>query len=263
LLCFVDKTDLMTFKKDFCMNSLLKLTAAAIGLVLAGGAQAGIITNDTDILSGAGHEQLSTWLGQDVDLTRIFAKGIDGVDGYAWHSAVDNKGATITVMEIFNGSERTIIGGYNQFSWLSSRLYTNSPSTNNFLFNLTTGIGYQKNTNNIAQTINAGAYGATFGSGYDLYINSALSGGYTKIGNSYGDRSRYNTSAYQNEFAGSFNNWTIGAYETFTLSGSTGNFGSGATALVDENGLEIVDASAPLALASLGLFGLMGFRRKS
>jgi hypothetical protein len=244
------------------MNTLLKLTAAAIGLLLAGGAQAGIITNDTDILSGAGHEQLSTWLGQDVDLTRIFAKGVNGSDSYAWHSAVDNKGATITVMEIFNGSERTIIGGFNEFSWVSSGGYIKYPSTNNFLFNLTTGIEYQKNTGITAQTYNVGEYGATFGGGYDLHVKASLSGGWANIGHSYGDSSRYGT-AYQNEFAGSYSSWTIGAYETFTLSGSTGNFGSGATALVDESGLEIVNASAPLALASLGLFGLIGFRRSA
>jgi hypothetical protein len=244
------------------MNTLLKLTAAAIGLVLAGGAQAGIITNDTDILSGAGHEQLSTWLGQDVDLTRIFAKGVDGATGTQWHAVVDNKGSTFTVMEIFNGSERTIIGGFNEFSWRSSGSITRSANRNNFLFNLTTGVEYQKNTINNYQTYNGPAYAATFGGGHDLHVNGSLSGGYTNIGDSYGDRSRYSTAEYNNEFTGSYGSWTIGAYETFTLSGSTGNFGSGATALVDENGSEIVDASAPLALASLGLFGLMGFRRK-
>jgi hypothetical protein len=244
------------------MNTLLRLTAAAIGLVLAGGAQAGIITNDTDILSGAGHEQLSTWLGQDVDLTRIFAKGVDGTTGTQWHAAVDNKGATITVMEIFNGSERMIIGGFNEFAWVASNGYTYSPSTKNFLFNLSTGVEYQKNTSNTFQTYNHGDYGATFGAGFDLYVNGSLSDGYANIGVSYGDISRFSTTEYRNEFAGSYRSWTIGAYETFTLSGSTGNFGSGATALVDESGSEIVDASAPLALASLGLFGLMGFRRK-
>jgi hypothetical protein len=156
-----------------------------------------------------------------------------------------------------------IIGGFNENDWLSNSSWTFSSSTNNFLFNLTTGTEYRKNSSNTYQTNNNGNYGATFGGGADLYVNNSLSGGYTNPGYSYGDRSRYNTTAYQNEFAGSYNTWTIGAYETFTLSGSTGNFGSGATALVDESGLEIVDASAPLALASLGLFGLMGFRRKS
>jgi hypothetical protein len=262
LLCFIDKTELTTIKKGLFMNTLLKLTAAAIGLVLAGGAQAGIITNDTDILSGAGHEQLSTWLGQDVDLTRIFAKGVDGNDSYAWHAAVDNKGATFTVMEIFNGSERIIIGAFNENDWLSNMDYTTSTNQNNFLFNLTSGIKYQKNTINHYQTYNSASYGASFGNGHDLHVNGSLSGGYANLGYSYGDNSRYGA-AYQNEFVGSYSSWTIGAYETFTLSGSTGNFGSGATASVDESGSEIVNASAPLALASLAMFGLMGFRRKS
>jgi hypothetical protein len=244
------------------MKTLLKLTAAAIGLVLAGSSQAGIITNDTEILSGAGHEQLSTWLGQDVDLTRIFAKGINGTTGTQWHKAVDNKGSTITVMEIFNGSQRTIIGGFNEFAWVTSNVYIFSPSTKSFLFNLSTGVEYRKNTSDKFQIYTRGDYGATFGAGHDLQVNGSLNDGYANIGVSYGDISRYSTTAYRNEFAGSYNSWTIGAYETFTLSSSTGNFGTGATAAVDESGLEIVDASAPLALASLGLFGLMAFRRK-
>jgi hypothetical protein len=80
--------------------------------VFAGGVQAGIINYYTDILSGAGHEPLSTWLGQYVDLTRIFAKGVNGSYGTPWHAAEDNKGVTITVIEIFNGTECMIIGTF-------------------------------------------------------------------------------------------------------------------------------------------------------
>ncbi len=93
------------------------LVALSMSLGLASAAHAGIVTNETTLLSGAGHQQLSTWLGEDMNLTRVFAKGIDGVTGAEWHNHVDGVGSTFTVMEIFNGQERRVIGGYNHFSW--------------------------------------------------------------------------------------------------------------------------------------------------
>ncbi len=67
------------------------LIALSMSLGLASAAHAGIVTNETTLLSGAGHEQLSTWLGQDVDLTRIFAKGVDGNNSAEWHIECVNR----------------------------------------------------------------------------------------------------------------------------------------------------------------------------
>ena len=246
------------------LKNKLTLIAGLIASSFALNANAGIVTNATDILTGTGHAQLSEWLGEDVDLTRIFAKGVDGDDSYAWHAAVDNQGATFTVMELFDKdtNERRVIGGYNSNNWLSKSRYLDSKTA--FLFNLTDGLVFEKNdrySNGSFATYNHQTHGSTFGAGNDLYVNTSLSGGYAQIGHTYGDTSQYAQSSYQEEFTGSYNNWTIGAYETFTLSDSTGSFGSGANAVLTESGLPN-DVPVPFALAGLSLLGLGFARRK-
>jgi hypothetical protein len=246
---------------------MFKKTTLFISLFLAANAAtAGMVTNDTEILSAAGHEQLATWLGEDVDLTRIFAKGIDGTTGGDWHAEVDNQGRTFTIMEVFNGTDRRIAGGYNQFSWNSTGRTVQSTSKENFLFNLTSGIKYQKNNLSNYQTYNNTSYGMTFGKGHDLHVRQDLTTGHTNIGRSYGDRNRLNTAEYHNEFMGSHSSWTIGKYETFTLSASTGDFGSGPVAEINEFGNTVSNVPITFAMGSLAMLGL-GFgasrRRKS
>jgi hypothetical protein len=251
-------------RKTMKSTNKLTLIAGLIASSFALNANAGVVTNDTDLLSGAGHEKLSEWLGQDVNLTRIFAKGVDGNTSYDWHNAVNGQGATFTVMELFdnNTNERRVIGGYNSASWLSNHGY--STSTTAFLFNLSDGLLFDKNgrySHGNNATYNISNYGATFGAGHDLYVNSNLTTGYTNIGHTYGDMTQIGNPSYREEFAGSYNNWTIGAYETFTLSDSTGNFGSGANAVLTESGLPN-DVPVPFALAGLSLLGLGFARRK-
>lgn len=255
-------------KMDF-MKMKMKLTLAVslIASSFAFSAHAGIVTNDTDLLTGTGHAQLAEWLGEDVDLTRIFAKGV-GDNSYDWHAAVDYQGRTFTVMEIFDNTtnQRRVIGGYNDESWTSMNSW--GSSANAFLFNLSSGSLYEKNaryTNGALATYNYAKYGATFGGGHDLQVNAQLTAGYAYIGHTYGDMSRAGESSYQEEFTGGFNDWKIGAYETFTLSASTGRFGFGANALLTESG-EIYEAPSdvpvPFALAGLSLLGLGFARRK-
>ncbi len=239
------------------------LLALSLSFGLASVAHAGIVTNETTLLSGAGHQQLSTWLGQDVNLTRIFAKGVDGNAATDWHSHVDGQGATFTIMELFNGQDRRVIGGYSQYDWQGNG-YINDVNDDNFLFNLTDGLLFQKNTNSTRQTYRANVYGTIFGGGHDLLVNSTLSGGYANIGDSYGDYGQYGQNTYREAFTGSYNSWTIGDYETFTLSSSTGDFGSGAASLIDEQGNAIgaSDVSVPVGLGALALAGMFGLRRK-
>ena len=246
------------------LKNKLTLIAGLVASSFALNANAGIVTNATDILTGTGHAQLSEWLGEDVDLTRIFAKGVDGDDSYAWHAAVNNKGATFTVMELFDNdtNERRVIGGYNSNSWESSVNHSISESA--FLFNLSDSLIFEKNdrySNGLYATRNNGYYGSTFGRLHDLSINTSLSGGRADIGNTYGDTSQYEQSSYREEFAGSLDNWTIGAYETFTLSSSTGSFGSGANAVLSEASSPN-DVPVPFALAGISLLGLGFARRK-
>ncbi len=240
-------------KKDFKM---FKKAILPLALVLASGAaNAGLVTNDTDILTGDDHAQLSEWLGADFDLTRIFAKGVDGDTGKEWHSVVDGKGATFTVMELIDNdtNERTVIGGYSDISWESNGSL--GVSGNAFLFNLTDGAYYGRNDRHLDlyATRNTASYGATFGLLRDLYVSYDLTTGYANIGAGYGDRTQYGKASYREEFAGSYDNWTIGSYETFTLSESTADFSASSVANVP----------ASFLLGGLGLLGLVGARRKN
>ncbi len=241
------------------------LLALSLSFGLASVANAGIVANETTLLSGAGHQQLSTWLGEDVNLTRIFAKGVDGTTGTEWHTAVNNKGRNFTVMEIFNGADRLVIGGYHYTSWSSNNSYTLGTAKPNFLFNLTDGLKFGQNTYSSHLAFNGPTQGVRFGGGHDLYVNPTLSGGYAHIGYTYGDRAQLGNAAYQNTFTGSYSGWIVGDYETFTLSSSTGDFGSGAAATLDEQGNNVGVSDVPVSVGfgALALAGMLGFRRKT
>ena len=244
------------------MRKILKSLMPLALIVVSTASQAGVVTNDTDLLSGAGHEKLSEWLGQDVNLTRIFAKGVDGSTSYDWHDAVDGKGRTFTIMEVFDNdtNERRVIGGYNAVSWHSNNGY--SAGESNFLFNLTNSTVFEStNKSSIYGANNKGMFGFSMGGGSDLLVTTNLNGGKANVGFSYGDTSQFGDPVYIKSFAGSIRNWTIGSYETFTLSDSTGGFGMGATASLTESG-EPNSVPVPFALAGLSLLGLGFARRK-
>jgi hypothetical protein len=238
-------------EKEFTM---LKKAILPLALMMASGAaSAGVINGESELLTGSEHAQLSEWLGSDFDLTRIFAKS-EGDTSVDWHAAVDGMGATFTVMEIFdkNTNESLIIGGYNSVSWSISGSYATSATA--FLFNLSDDLLFEKNgrySNGANAVLNKSNYAATFGAGHDLYVNQNLTNGYANIGNTYGDMTQYGSTSYREEFAGSYNNWTIGAYETYTLSASTGDFGTSAT----------TDVPAAFLLGGLGLLGIAAARR--
>lgn len=250
------------------MNILKKTFAAVTLLMSIAQTHAGIVTNDTDLLGGTDHQLLSSMFGQDINLTRIFAKQV-GNTAQDWHAAVDGQGSTFSVIEIANaGMGNMRIGGYNGTSWDSGSGW--GVDATNFLFNLDTGVKYlQERTNGTSRsTLNNANYGPTFGGGHDLYVNTNLSGGYVNIGYSYGEVSRYSTFNYRNEFAGSHSSWSIVGLETFTLSSSTGDFGTGAVSSIYTAGNAVANVSInglPVVL-SLGVFALMGgltgFRRK-
>jgi hypothetical protein len=249
-------------RKTMKLKNKLTLIAGLVASSFALNANAGIVTNATDILTGTGHAQLSEWLGEDVNLTRIFAKGVDGNDSYAWHTAVDGQGATFTIMEIFDNdtNERRVIGGYNAVSWHSNNGY--SAGESNFLFNLTNSTVFEStNKSSIYGANNKGMFGFSMGGGSDLHVNTNLTQGKANIGFSYGDTSQLNDPVYIKSFAGSVSNWTIGSYETFTLSDSTGGFGMGATASLTESG-EPNSVPVTFAFAGLSLLGLGFARRK-
>ncbi len=235
---------------------MFKKAILPLALMMASGAaSAGVVTNETALLSGSDHAQLSEWLGSDFDLTRIFAKE-DGDTAQDWHAAVNNRGATFTVMEIIDNDtgDVRVIGGYNSVSWLPTWAMGNS--TESFLFNLSDDLLFEKNarfSGGSYAAYNYQNYGATFGAGHDLYVGENLTNGHANIGHTYGDVNQYRDESYLETFAGSFDNWTIGAYETYTLSASTGNFGTGAV---------VADVPVSFLLGGLGLLGIGAARRR-
>jgi hypothetical protein len=241
------------FKKTLFVTALIASATQA---------HAGIVTNASELLSRGDHQLLSTMLGQDMDLTRVYAKQAIGNSSYHWHTAVDNQGPTFTVFEVINAGQETMrVGGYNDASWSGTGY---ADAANAFLFNLDTGIQYLQNGRNGTQhrIYKAGSAGPTFGGGHDLHVNSTLTGGSTNIGYTYGDKDGYSDSSYRNEFTGSYNSWTVGKMEAYTLSDSSGDFGAGATSSVYASSNAVADVSAPVAISAIALLGMMGFRRK-
>ncbi len=254
MVCFLLNSKCVTMQeKEFTMFK--KAILPLVLMMASGAASAGVVTNETALLSGSDHAQLSEWLGSDFDLTRIFAKE-DGDTAQDWHAAVDGQGATFTVMELFDNdtNERTIIGGYNSISWSSQSTW--GTSTENFLFNLSNDLLFEKNnrykSGRIA-VLNSESYGSAFGGGFDLYVDKNLETGYANIGHTYGDMDQYADESYRESFTGSYNNWTIGAYETYTLSASTSDFGTGAI---------VADVPVSFLLGGLGLLGIGAARRR-
>lgn len=233
------------------MFKSLKRAIPVAVLVLFGtasAANAGTIIGGSSMLTGGDVNQLEIWLGEGpLQLTNIYSKA-SGDTSFDFHAAADGQGRTITLIEVINGAVSHVVGGYNPQSWSSTNNYnytTSAADMTAFLFNLTDQIVYEQNYR--WQTYNRGSYGPTFGGGHDLYISGNLSGGYANIGHTYGDRSQYGSSAYRNAFTGSYDSWSVGALEVFTIA-------------ADET--PQVPAPGALAIFCLGLVGIGYARRR-
>ncbi len=291
------------------MKYSLNGLALSIALILSGGAHAGVITNESSILTNDDVDQLSEWLGTDVDLTRVFSSTEwDGQDSTDWHEAVDGLGATFTVMTataiVYDsyGNESyptVIIGGYNSYSWSTDTVeYFESDSLDNFIFNLSSGLVYEKNTTNALQ-ISDSKYGVGWGLN-DLVVDTDL----------YSVRTNFYDGSFVNEddvhgLLGAEGWSPIYSLETFTISDAyasvaasdpsiddtiggdviiidngttdetpesetgwasgTTSGGGGGGAIVDITATsqgDATDVPAPFAFAGLALLGLFGSRRK-
>ena len=101
----------------------IKVIVVSVLLSVSMSSSAGIIHGGSDLLTSAYHQQLEDWLAiGDIDLTNIYDKAT-GDTTSDFHSAVDGRGATFTLMEISNGTDTSIIGGYNALSWSSINNY--------------------------------------------------------------------------------------------------------------------------------------------
>lgn len=181
-------------------------------------AQAGAILGGSSLIDGDDVDQLASWLGEgDLTLTRIYTKSA-GDTSADFHAAADGKGATFTLIELINDGVSRVVGGYSPLSWNSSGTYNftaDAAARTAFLFNLTDALLYAQFAPR--QTYNHADYGPTFGGGHDLYIDGALAGGHANIGHTYGDNTQFRSAAYREAFAGSYDSWTVGGLEVFTL----------------------------------------------
>ena len=137
---------------------------------------AAVIIGNSELLTLGYANQVEAWLGEGtIGLTRIYAKQA-GDTGNTFHSAVDLKGRTITLIEVTSHSK--VIGGYNPQSWDSSVSYITASNTNAFIFNLTNSeVRYHSYGYSTYETYNSN-YGPTFGNGHDLHVQNSLQSGY-------------------------------------------------------------------------------------
>jgi hypothetical protein len=203
---------------------MLKNIIASALLLSTFGAQAQVIGNSS-LMTQAFEQQLESYIGSGyLDFTNIFTKDSTNAaynDSVDWHRDVDNKGPTVSLMEVISNVDqsRVIVAGYNPFSWDPTSGWLLSTSTTAFLANLTHSNLFQKNDSNTYIAFNHAVYGPIFGRGTDFRLNGGLTTGVANIGYSYGDMTLYGNEAYQQSLTGTaeYNNWTVGKMETFTM----------------------------------------------
>ena len=212
--------------------------------------KAGVINGGSQLLNSTNVSQLESWFGYNIELTTLFQKDNTNSSSTDWHQAVDNQGATLTVFEAITDETTYLIGGYNVQSWNSTAGFPDNYTQvwlldSSFLFNLDTNSLYRRSRNG-GSTYNDINYGATFGEGHDLYVNSDLSEGTALLGSQYGNIYRYGHESYNVEFAGGYN-FTVGKYETFA---------------VTESQQVVSEPSNTIPFLTAGLFSLLILNRK-
>jgi len=115
----------------------------------------------------------------------LYVASRDGDAASRFHSACDNQGPTVVIVETTTGA---VFGGYTDIGWTKSTGH--KPSTNSFLFRLQPSMKqYKIKSAETAKAVYHHAnYGPTFGAGHDFFIkdfpfSNKLS--YTKGGNTY------------------------------------------------------------------------------
>ncbi len=134
----------------------------------------------TTLMSPAEERQLANWIGRPFDGFELaFRKTTDGATSSAFHTAVDDLGPTVTVIQLANG---VVFGGYNPAGWTSLSSYNGSAEGEGFLFSFHSGKRFPYGSTDADRLVyDHPSYGPTFGGGHDFYINSTLDLQYTNF----------------------------------------------------------------------------------
>lgn len=172
-------------------------------------------------------EMINAWIGTPHKIWSVcYRKSVNGGTSSTWHTDCNNKGETVTIVQLSTGKK---IGGYAACSWRSvgGPVYTCGGS---FLFSLTNKHKHEKHFSVYTTNFEVPYYindvsgsGPTFVD--DLAINADMNTGYCNLGFAYTCRLADNTAnpmyggfgsdACRNDFCGSYNTWTITELETW------------------------------------------------
>lgn len=131
---------------------------------------------------------LEDWLGESPLLFEAIYVKQPGDSPAVFHSAVDGKGPTVTLLEATVGSVTHVLGGYNPVSWSSDAGFNNVPEDAKrtaFIFNLTTGVIHRQRPSydrldtralGRLQSYNSMTHGPTFGAGPDVWVDANQTG---------------------------------------------------------------------------------------
>jgi hypothetical protein len=163
----------------------MKTILAAAAIALATSTAAAQSLSGPSLLDASREAQLERWLGAGDQLFTPLFTGVPGDTSLDFHSAVDGKGPTFTLLQVSNPAGASwLIGGYNPQSWSSTDGYHLTPTDAErtaFLFNMTVPAVYRQvpatyilPSQGERQTYNASNHGPTFGQGPDLLVNDRL-----------------------------------------------------------------------------------------
>ena len=241
---FFFENDIFTVVKNAIDNNV---ATASRGVLYFNGSQQ-YLQSTSPILPGSiisdsdDDQTLRTWL-EEVNAnpsgTLLYRRSTNGATAAAFHSAVDNKGATLTIFKANNGN---VFGVFTTANWIPDFGYTSSNEA--FIFNLTTN----RKASILASQysiFSRSTYGPTFGGGHDIHINSTMDAGYFRA-HSYnsvdGTAHSYNYST------------AIKALTGVNTTASSFNFGPGFITEIEVYGVEFGvvsgDATPPIITLS-------------
>ncbi|KAL7551066.1 hypothetical protein ACHAWF_014267 [Thalassiosira exigua] len=178
--------------------------------------ESNIIKDDEDV------KILHGWLeedGSDGEFSLLFSSSRDGLSNVSFHSNCDNQGCTLTVIETTDGF---VLGGYSNIPWTSGSIW--SAANKAFLFVLSgsdVASPYKlklKNANDGFAVLHHSAYGPSFGSGRDLFVNgSSVNLGPSRFGRTYESGPPGKLTAPNNDNASAL--FAIKEMEVFQVSG--------------------------------------------